>query len=91
MTEEHKSKISQALKGKNFWIKGRKMNEEEKKRRAAAHYKKVEQWLGSVYIQTFPSIKDAANCLGICGSSITEAAKGKRKTAGGFTWIIKAN
>lgn len=89
MTDEHKRKISESLKGKNTWIKGRKFSEEEKEKRAKSHFKSVEQWLDNNLINAYKSIKDAANDLGICASSITEAAKGKRKTAGGFIWKYK--
>lgn len=68
---------------------GRKYSVEEKNKRAISHYKPVEQWTNDEYIQSFPSIKDAAKYLGICPSSITEVVKGKRRTAGGYIWKYK--
>lgn len=68
---------------------GRKYGDEEKERRAKSHFKAIEQWSDDELINTYDSIKDAAISLNICGSSITEAAKGKRKTAGGYIWKYK--
>ena len=42
-----------------------------------------------VMIAEYSSIKEAANVLGICKTSISLALAGKHKTAGGFVWKYK--
>lgn len=41
------------------------------------------------FLQQWPSIKAAANAIGIHNSTIVHCLKGKQKTAGGFTWRYK--
>lgn len=49
--------------------------------------KQVDQYdLENNYIQTFTSIKEAANTTGANYNSIGMVCNGKRKTAGGFLW-----
>jgi group I intron endonuclease len=68
--------------------------EEEKDNLIGKHidiqpYKKkvIQLSLDGKYINTFDSISDASNDLGIDSSSISNVCKGKRqKTAGGFKW-----
>lgn len=55
-------------------------------RRAANHYKSINQYCNNGFIRKWDSIKEAGDQLQIDHSSITKAAKGKRKTAGGFFW-----
>lgn len=57
------------------------------RRRSEKCKKNVKQIsLDGKYIKLWNGIADAANRLGIDRSSITKAAKGKRKSAGGFLW-----
>ena len=52
--------------------------------------KKVSQWsLDNIYIKTFESISEASKETHIVLSSIAAAAKGDRKTAGGFIWKLE--
>lgn len=55
-------------------------------RRAINHYKPIIQYSGDAFVKRWNSIKEAGEQLGIDHSSITKAAKGKRKSAGGFYW-----
>lgn len=41
------------------------------------------------YIQTFSSFKEAARVVGTHSGPISEAVRGKRKTAGGFIWKLE--
>lgn len=38
------------------------------------------------FIKEWDSLIEASNCLSICASCITNCAKGRRKTAGGYVW-----
>jgi hypothetical protein len=62
----------------NLWV-----NKNQFKTRS----KSVNQYdLNGTFIKTWKKIKDAANEFGINETNISSAAKGKRKTAGGFVW-----
>jgi hypothetical protein len=43
------------------------------------------------FIKIHNSAKDAANEIGIAPQGITRAARGERKSAGGYKWIYKKN
>ena len=55
-------------------------------RRSANHHKPINQFSGTTFVKRWNSIKEAGDRLGIDHSSITKAARGKRKSAGGFYW-----
>ncbi len=102
LSEDHKRKISDSEKGRKPWNAGKKMTEEHckmlSKRRkelglkhspetieriAAASRKPV------VCIETgivYASQREAANAFGLREIKISEAARGIRKTAGGYHW-----
>jgi hypothetical protein len=40
-------------------------------------------------INTFDSIKEASRILRINSTNISECARGRRKTAGGYSWKFK--
>ena len=72
MPEEQKLKISCALHGKP--------------RPNYGHYKPVRAVFDGEIEYEFGSIKEAAATLQIDGGSIVNCLKGKRKTAGGYSW-----
>lgn len=93
---ETKSKISSALKGKNYnknpWLKGKKMPDEVRAKLSEVlkgkHRKpcrKVIQYDKQMnYVCSYDSITDAIDKTGIKG--IANCLTGRAKTAGGFIW-----
>lgn len=55
-------------------------------RRSINHHKPICQYYENILVRKWGSIKEAGEQLHIDNSSITKAAKGKRKTAGGYYW-----
>jgi hypothetical protein len=54
---------------------------------AATQSKPVKQFsLDGEYIQTFPSVKVAAQAIGLHPTSVIDTLKGRRHTSGGFKW-----
>jgi len=93
-SEEHKQKMSKAIRGeKNHWF-GKTHTEETKRqmgeaRRGEKNYKskKVYQYsLDGTFIDTFVCVEEAVRHLKKAGSSIRACARGKLKTAHGFKW-----
>lgn len=72
MPDDQKLKISYALRGKS--------------RPNYGHYKPVRAVFDGEVKYEFGSIKEAAATLQIDGGSIVNCLKGKRKTAGGYSW-----
>lgn len=95
-TPEHIEKNRLSHLGKPGWNKGKKMSEEQKKKlkglkRSAESCKKISEAKSKAVmcIETkavFESCKQAAETLGINRGSISNAARGKTKTAGGLRW-----
>ena len=79
MTEDHKNKLSNALK--EAWAKGKKIYKGQ-------YDKKVEQFdLSGNYLRTFDSIMDAVRFNKIRSrSGITMCCKGHLKKSGGYGW-----
>lgn len=102
-TDEHKSKISKANKGKKrseeTKQKMRKQRTEETKQKISEakrgkpqykHRKPILQFtLDNVFLREFDSAKSASEELNIYATSITACCKGKLKTCGGFIWRYK--
>lgn len=67
------------------------LTENERKERFATrtNNEEVVQILGDRVINTFRNAVEARDILNISSSNILECAKGKRKTAGGFSWKFK--
>lgn len=55
-------------------------------RRSRNHYKSVNQYKNGYFVKKWECIKLAGKSLNIDTSSITKAAKGLRKSAGGYVW-----
>ena len=96
VSEATRKKLSEANKGKKLSIEtkeklrlaslGKKMTAENKEKIKEAVCKKIIQIKDDKIINEWESIREASRTLNICNSSITECCRGKRKTAGGFSW-----
>lgn len=88
-TDEHKSKISAANKGKeHWWNKGKPTSEYQKQMASIKNKVKVYQYdINLNFIKEWDSIKSAGAYFNSKGTSITDCAKGKNKTAFGFKWF----
>jgi group I intron endonuclease len=81
-TEETRRKISLANKGKV-------RSEEIGKRARECHSIPIIQMSRELKeIQRWKSSREASRTLGICNSGISRCCLGKRKTAGGFVWVM---
>ena len=79
-TKEHRKNLSKSHKGI-------KQSKETIDKRAKAQEKPVSQYsLTNRFIREWDSLKQAAECVGVNNSNITNACKGRYKTAGGFIW-----
>jgi hypothetical protein len=99
-TGTHINAINKVLKGEyksakgSFWTKGYGKDFIDlsdykwgKASMAATQSKPVKQYgLDGKYIQTFPSIKLAAQAVGLHSASIIDTLKGRQHTGGGFRW-----
>ena len=85
--------------GEKHPLYGTKASAETKAKMSKSHkkYYETHEWLLEpkrkpvIQIETntvFDSIEAAAQALNICRSSISECCAGKRKSAGGFTWMF---
>lgn len=82
-TEEHKRKISEALKG-------RKMSKEAIEKPANAKKKPIVQLTKQYeFVNEFPSGLDAEQQTGINRSHISSCCKKIRKSTGGYIWMFK--
>ena len=85
--EEHKQKISEAMKGK----KGKKHTEETRKRISEANKGENSPRAIKVYCveldMVFNTITEASKFVGCDNSNISSVLIGNRKTAGGYHWI----
>ena len=79
-SEESKQKIRDAQIGKTL------SDETKKKMRDAKPKKTVEQWDCDVLKKIYPSIREAERQTLIDSGDISKVCKGKKKTAGGYTW-----
>ena len=87
MSDEARRKISEALKGKHPTEETRrKLSESHKKPYKETYKKRCKPVLCVELNRIFPSIREAEKELNIENSNISEAANGKRKTAGGYHW-----
>lgn len=83
LTEEHKRKIGEKLKGTIF-------SEERKKNISISKYKAVIQLTKSgEFIKEWPCIKDAAQFLSCNQNCISACVTGANKTGKGYKWIYK--
>lgn len=80
-SEETKRKMSEKAKGRDMHLA---IEAAAKKRN-----KKIIQILNGMEINTFDSIKEASRILRINSTNISECARGRRKTAGGYSWKFK--
>lgn len=83
LSAETKNKISEAKKGAKNAMYGKSTSAKQKEAVKKACSKPVK------CVETnkkYPSIIEAERQTGICDSSIQAVCKGKRKTAGGFSW-----
>lgn len=103
-TVETKLKISIATQGENNPMYGKKHTEEVRMKMSKNNHmngkigglapiaKKVDAYsLEGEFLQTFDSMKEAAESIGRCASGINNCIKGRSKTCGGFLWKYKAN
>ena len=85
--EEHKQKISEAMKGK----KGKKHTEETRKRISEANKGENSPRAIKVYCveldMVFNTITEASKFVGCDNSNISNVLIGRQKTAGGYHWI----
>lgn len=97
-TQESKDKTRQAMSGKPKPLEaieksakartGLKRSNEIKEKMSLSRQLEVEQWsLEGNYIQTYPSIKNAAIETGC--NDISKCCRGKYKQSGGFVWKYK--
>jgi plasmid maintenance system antidote protein VapI len=49
----------------------------------------IQLTLNDIFIKEWETIQEAAECLGLQSSNISNVCKGKRKTCGGFHWKYK--
>jgi group I intron endonuclease len=69
---------------------GMKRSLEDRKKISEGQYIPIMQFdKAGNYLKDWPSIKAAANVIGLHNSTIVHCLKGKQKTAGGFTWRYK--
>lgn len=88
-SEESRRKLSNSLKGRDVWNKGKTgiYSEETIQKMSIAKNKSVIQYdLNDNYIDVFNSISDAGHKLNINLTSISQVCQGKRRQAGGFIW-----
>lgn len=81
LTDEHKKKISDKIKGT---IHGSKMR--EKLRKANLKYKVQQYSLEGILLNEYNGIVEAANAVSSTKSQISSACRGKVKTSSGFIW-----
>lgn len=83
LTEEHKRKIGERLKGTVF-------SEERKKNISISKYKAVVQLTKEgEFIKEWPCIKDAAQFLSCNQNCISACVTGVNKTGKGYKWVYK--
>ena len=96
-SEETRKKMSDAKKGKPSPRKGKhhteesliKMREAQRGKKHPKRWKPVEQWnKEGVFIARYASLKEASKETGINYQHISACTNGKRKTAGGYRWIL---
>lgn len=76
-SEKTKEKIRNILTGRHLYDEN-------------PHHKEIEQYTtDGVYIQSFTSLKKAADTLNINRCALSMCLHGKRKTCGGFMWKFK--
>ena len=85
LTEEHKSKLSEALKGENSPLYGKHRDDETKDKIRLRHNKAVVQYTKEgEFVAEYESALVAKNITGIDSSNISKCCLGKFKSAGGF-------
>ena len=93
LTEEHKSKLSEARKGENNPMYGKHRDDETRIKISKAHDKRkipVSQYtIEGVFIASYESIHEAQRLTNIYRATISRCCKGIQKTAGGFKWAYK--
>ena len=93
LTEEHKSKLSEARKGENNPMYGKHRDDETRIKISKAHDKRkitVSQYtIEGVFIASYESIHEAQRLTNIYRATISRCCKGIQKTAGGFKWTYK--
>lgn len=100
MSEEHKQKISEALKGRKLSdetkIKlsiaklGKGTSETTRQKIAKAKFRPVLQFsLEGEFIKEWTSIKEASEIMSVYASNISFCCSGKLKKTGGFVWKYK--
>ena len=78
-SEETKKKLSEAHKGKTTWIKGKTMSDEIRAKESTP----------IICVETniyYFGLMEAERQTGINHSNISNCLKGKRRTAGGYSW-----
>lgn len=84
MSAETRRKIGEAERGENHWTYGKTFSEEHRKRIAESHCKPI------ICVETqiiYGSTLEAAKQTGINKGNINSCCMGRRKKAGGFSWI----
>ena len=93
LTEEHKSKLSEARKGENNPMYGKHRDDETRIKISKAHDKRKipvsQQTIEGVFIASYESIHEAQRLTNIDRATISRCCKGIQKTAGGFKWTFK--
>lgn len=87
-TDEHKLKISLANKGKDHWWHKGKPTSDYQKLQAKLHNQKTicQYSKDGKFIKEWDSVKSVADYYGISGSSVSDCARSKNKSAIGFIW-----
>ena len=94
LSEEHRRKISESNKGKKATLpNGTPKSIQGLKRKAQEKRIIIEQYdkRTSVFVSKYSSICEAARKSKVSTGHISECINGKRKSAGGFIWIVGKN
>ena len=89
-TDEHKSKLSEAMKGENNPWYGKHRDDETIDKIRLRHNKAVVQYTKEgEFVAEYESALIAKEKTGINNRHIGNCCRGKRKSAGGFKWAFK--
>lgn len=89
LSEETKSKLSEAMKGRRtnvvIYTDGVKKKISEAKKKKVSKYSLDGKWL-----EDYNSISEAAESINLTISSISKTLKNEKYTAGGYRWKVKS-
>ena len=84
LSEEHRKKISNSMKGKKLSEKTKERMRQNSQRVNVYQYTKEGE-----LVAVWKSTREAARIGGYNNSAISKCCRGKRKTAGGYVWKYK--